>query len=122
MKIARVELRLEPDLRARIDAARGDVPLNRWVTRALERELLLPEIVRQGERAFEEAQRSTTGDQVTMGSSAHPENTKRMHFDFATGKAREIEESPADAGHRVVSNRASNAGTLAQEQKDAGER
>lgn len=38
-KTARLELRVEPELLARIDAARGDVPRARWVQRALEQAL-----------------------------------------------------------------------------------
>jgi hypothetical protein len=34
-----LELRLEPELLARIDAACGDVPRSRWVVRALEQAL-----------------------------------------------------------------------------------
>lgn len=35
-KTSRIELRVTPEMREAIDAARGDVPLNRWCQRALE--------------------------------------------------------------------------------------
>lgn len=35
-RTARLELRVDPGLLARVDAARGDVPRSRWVERALE--------------------------------------------------------------------------------------
>lgn len=38
-KTARIELRVTPEMRAAINEARGDVSLNRWCERALERAL-----------------------------------------------------------------------------------
>jgi hypothetical protein len=39
MRSSRLELRVEPELLARIDKAAGDVPRSRWVVRVLEQAL-----------------------------------------------------------------------------------